>query len=53
MIIDLDSWEAGYVDGQKRRPPHCAVGLDQLEPILGAGKPQAISQNSVGRGVTP
>jgi hypothetical protein len=30
MNIDLDSWEAGYADGQHGRPPQCAIGLDQV-----------------------
>jgi len=30
MNIDLDSWEAGYADGQRGRPPQCAIDLDQV-----------------------
>jgi hypothetical protein len=30
MIIDLDSWEAGYGDGLHGRPPQCTPGLDQF-----------------------
>jgi hypothetical protein len=29
MIIDLESWEAGYDDGLVGRPSQCAPGLDQ------------------------
>ena len=28
MIIDLDSWEAGYDDGLRGRPSQCVAGLD-------------------------
>jgi hypothetical protein len=30
MIIDLESWEAGYEDGLVGRPSRRAPGLDQL-----------------------
>jgi len=30
MIIDLNSWEAGYEDGLSGRPSQCTPGLDQL-----------------------
>jgi hypothetical protein len=30
MIIDLDSWEAGYSDGLRGRPSQCAPGLDRF-----------------------
>jgi hypothetical protein len=35
MKIDLDSWEAGYADGQHGRPPECAIGLDQVSYLSG------------------
>jgi hypothetical protein len=35
MNIDLDSWEAGYADGQRGRPPQCAIGLDQVSYLSG------------------
>src|SRR5260370_22035340 len=35
MNIDLDSWEAGYADGQHGRPPQCAIGLDQVSYLSG------------------
>jgi hypothetical protein len=35
MNIDLDSWEAGYADGQYGRSPQCAIGLDQLSYLSG------------------
>jgi hypothetical protein len=30
MIIDLDSWEAGYGDGLLGRPSQCTDGLDRF-----------------------
>jgi hypothetical protein len=30
MIIDLDSWEAGYDDGLLGRPSQCTPGLDRF-----------------------
>ena len=30
MIVDLDSWEAGYGDGLFGRPSQCAPGLDRF-----------------------
>jgi hypothetical protein len=30
MIIDLDSWETGYADGQLGRPSQCPAGLDRF-----------------------
>src|SRR5207248_1821124 len=30
MIIDLDSWETGYADGQLGRPSRCPAGLDRF-----------------------
>ena len=30
MIIDLDSWETGYADGQLSRPSRCPADLDQF-----------------------
>jgi hypothetical protein len=35
MNIDLDSWEAGYADGQHGRPPQCGIGLDQVSYLSG------------------
>ena len=35
MNIDLDSWEAGYADGQHGRSPQCAIGLDQVSYLSG------------------
>jgi hypothetical protein len=35
MNIDLDSWEAGYADGQYGRSPQCAIGLDQVSYLSG------------------
>jgi hypothetical protein len=30
MIVDLESWEAGYDDGLLGRPSQCMPGLDQF-----------------------
>jgi hypothetical protein len=30
MIIDLESWEIGYADGQLGRPSECPGDCDQL-----------------------
>jgi hypothetical protein len=30
MIIDLDSWEAGYDDGLRDRPSQCTPSLDRF-----------------------
>jgi hypothetical protein len=30
MIVDLESWEAGYGDGLLGRPSQCASGLDRF-----------------------
>ena len=30
MIIDLDSWEAGYGYGLRGRPSQCTPGLDRF-----------------------
>jgi len=30
MIIDLDSWEAGYYDALLGRPSECTASLDQV-----------------------
>ncbi|MGA7488065.1 MAG: hypothetical protein WBW74_14150 [Xanthobacteraceae bacterium] len=30
MIIDLDSWESGYSDGQVGRAPCCPAGFDPV-----------------------
>jgi hypothetical protein len=35
MNIDLDSWEAGYADGQHGHPPQCA--MQQTGPISRVG----------------
>jgi hypothetical protein len=35
MNIDLDSWEAGYADGQHGRSPQCAIRLDQVSYLSG------------------
>jgi hypothetical protein len=35
MIIDLDSWEAGYDDGLRGRPSQCVAGLDEFSYASG------------------
>ena len=35
MIIDLDSWEAGYDDGLLGRPSQCTPGFDWLSYSTG------------------
>jgi hypothetical protein len=30
MIVDLESWEAGYDDALRGRPSQCTPGLDQF-----------------------
>lgn len=30
MTIDLESWEAGYADGQLRRPSKCPADHDRV-----------------------
>ena len=30
MIVDLESWEAGYDDGLRGRPSQCTLGLDRF-----------------------
>jgi hypothetical protein len=35
MIIDLDSWEAGYYDGLLGRPSQCSASLDQVSYSTG------------------
>jgi len=35
MIIDLDSWEAGYYDCLLGRPSQCTASLDQVSYSTG------------------
>jgi hypothetical protein len=35
MTIDFESWDAGYVDGQIGRSPHCAANLDRFSYLMG------------------
>ena len=48
MNIDLDSWEAGYADGQYGRPPQCAIGLDQVSYLSGFYRPHLIGDDRGG-----
>jgi hypothetical protein len=54
MNIDLDSWEAGYADGQRGRPPQCAIDLDQVSYSSGfcQGRAQR-AQSRTKRGTQP
>jgi hypothetical protein len=35
MTIDFESWDAGYVDGQFGRSPHCPANLDRFSYLIG------------------
>jgi hypothetical protein len=35
MTIDFESWDAGYVDGQIGRSPHCPTNLDPFSYLIG------------------
>ena len=41
MIIDLDSWEAGYYDALLGRPFQCTVSLDQVSYSSGYSQAHA------------
>jgi hypothetical protein len=41
MIIDLDSWEAGYYDALAGRPSQCTASLDQISYSSGYGQARA------------
>jgi hypothetical protein len=41
MIIDLDSWEAGYYDALFGRPSQCTANLDQVSYSSGYGQARA------------
>jgi len=43
MIIDLDSWEAGYYDALLGRPSQCTASLDQVSYSSGYGQARAHS----------
>ena len=43
MIIDLDSWEAGYYDALLGRPSQCTASLDQFSYSGGYGQARAHS----------
>jgi hypothetical protein len=44
MIIDLDSWEAGYDDGLLGRPSQCVAGLDRFSYSSGYCQARAGTQ---------
>jgi hypothetical protein len=35
MIIDMDSWEAGYADGHLGRASHCPLDFDPVSYLSG------------------
>jgi hypothetical protein len=41
MIIDLDSWEAGYSDALLGRPPQCMASFDLLSYSSGYSQAHA------------
>jgi hypothetical protein len=41
MIIDLDSWEAGYDDGSLGRPSQCTPDLDRFSYSSGYSQARA------------
>jgi hypothetical protein len=45
MIIDLDSWEAGYGDGLRGRPSQCTPGLDRFSYSSGYFQARAGTQD--------
>jgi hypothetical protein len=61
MIIDLDSWEAGYADGQLGRRSQCPADLDPLSHSSGCGEGRACRAGTRGKaprlrhppGITP
>src|SRR5262249_22030465 len=49
-----DSWEAGYADGQRGRPPQCAIDLDQVSYSSGFCQGRARrAQSRTKRGTQP
>jgi hypothetical protein len=46
MIIDLDSWETGYADGQLGRPSQCPADLDRFSYSGGYGQARAGAQEA-------
>jgi hypothetical protein len=41
MVVELESWEAGYDDGLLGRPSQCTQGLDQFSYSSGYGQGHA------------
>jgi len=41
MIIDMDSWEAGYYDALAGRPSQCTASLDQVSYSSGYSQAHA------------
>jgi len=53
MIIDLDSWEAGYYDALLGRPSQCTASLDQVSYSSGYGQARAHSEELQGETLHP
>jgi hypothetical protein len=53
MIIDLDSWEAGYYDALAGRPSQCTASLDQISYSSGYGQARAHSEELQGEALHP
>ena len=53
MIIDLDSWEAGYYDALLGRPSQCTASLDQVSYSTGYGQARAHSAELQGEALHP
>jgi len=52
MIVDLDSWEAGYDDGLLGRPSQCTPGLDRFSYSSGYSQARAGTQEDLRRRYT-
>ena len=53
MIVDLDSWEAGYYDALLGRPSQCTASLDQVSYSSGYGQARAHSEKLKGEALHP
>jgi hypothetical protein len=49
MIVDLESWEAGYDDGLLGRPSQCTPGLDRFSYSSGYFQARAGTQEDFRR----
>jgi hypothetical protein len=53
MIIDLDSWEAGYYDALVGRPSQCTASLDQISYSSGYSQARAYGAELQGEAPHP